>query len=211
MQPEPERQREPGPPSPSSPAGGASYVPKPDLEPRKPGRRLAVLAAALLALGLGFGVMRQAGVQTTAPPAVTQQIAAKTLTVSRKDLDPQVLRALKSGALTPSLAAADPSLVKELRDGSREPYSVRLVDTEAEDGDVVLLLVDGKPLGHFELSNRGATLTLPLRRGQSTSLKVVAEKDGGGGVTFGAASSLGETRSRVMDVGETDAWTVTAP
>jgi hypothetical protein len=89
-------------------------------------------------------------------------------------------------------------------------FSIRLVDTVAEDGDVVVVSVDGQALGRINLSNAGTVLTLPLKPGASTSLKVLAEKDGGGGVTFGAVTSQGQVMSRVMAVGESQDWTVEA-
>ena len=40
-------------------------------------------------------------------------------------------------------------------------------------------------------------------------MKVSATADGGGGVTVGFVSSLGEARTRVMQVGESEEWQVT--
>ena len=132
------------------------------------------------------------------------------MAVSAKDLDQAATAAQAAGRPVAALAQADPALLAQVREGKSDLYSMRLVDTEAEDGDVVLLLVDGKPLGHILLFNRGTVVTVPVGKSKPTVLTIQAEKDGGGGVTFGMASSQGQVLSRVMQVGENETWSVVA-
>jgi hypothetical protein len=47
-----------------------------------------------------------------------------------------------------------------------------------------------------------------LKKGATTKITCLASQDGGGGVTFRAISSVGEMRTRVMAVGESETWTV---
>src|SRR5438552_12154579 len=107
------------------------------------------------------------------------------------------------------LAYATPPIRKALSGGQRGIFRLRVLDNMAEDGDVVWVGLDGVPFGDLELKNAGTELTVALPIGTPALLQVVAERDGGGGgVTFGAASSQGEIRSRVMNVGDREEWTV---
>ncbi|MBI4676618.1 MAG: hypothetical protein HY748_03465 [Elusimicrobia bacterium] len=202
---------------------GAGYTPLPDFETRPKPRRFGPLAALGLALAFGLGGV---GVwhgmrprRPAEPPRVEAQAPApaplaQVLAVGRAEFDRAATEAareaLKRGDVPPVLAQASPDLRREVAEARMDLFSVRLVDTVAEDGDVVIIFVDGKPLGRVDLSNAGAVLTLPLKPGTSTGLKVVAEKDGGGGVTFGAVTSQGQVMSKVMSVGEAQDWTVLA-
>lgn len=107
------------------------------------------------------------------------------------------------------LAYATPPIRKALSGGQRGIFRLRVLDNMAEDGDVVWVGLDGVPFGDLELKNAGTELAVALPIGTPAQLQVVAERDGGGGgVTFGAASSQGEIRSRVMNVGDREEWTV---
>ncbi len=110
--------------------------------------------------------------------------------------------------LSALLSAAPQSARDGLVDGSVSLFTFRLIDFVAEDGDVVDIAVDGAVLARVTLSHSGAVLTLPLKPGQQHALTVTAVFDGGGGVTFGAQSSAGEIRTRVMSVGESDTRTI---
>ncbi|MBI5882220.1 MAG: hypothetical protein HZB91_03850 [Elusimicrobia bacterium] len=204
-------------------AGGAGYTPLPDLEPKPKQRRIGPLAAAGLALVLGLGGLGVWHVRKPEPPAEPANISAQApapasvaqvLAVGRAEFDRAATEAareaLKRGDIPPVLAQASPELRREVAEARMDLFSIRLVDSAAEDGDVVVVSVDGKTLGRVNLSNAGAVLTLPLKPGASTSLKVLAEKDGGGGVTFGAVTSQGQVMSKVMSVGESQDWTVEA-
>lgn len=206
-------------PSPrSQPApGDVGFTPKPEFS--QPRSKAPVLAAAGLAAVMGLGVswqfyFRPSLAEKTAV-VETAPVPSKILLFAAKDLDwettKQARQALQKGEIPPALKAADPVIRQEVQEGARTFYSIRLLDTAADDGDVVLILIDGKPFGPVELSSKGATLTVPLRPGAQTVLSAQALKDGGGGVTFGAESSTGEIRTRVMSVGEQEIWTLNAP
>ena len=87
-------------------------------------------------------------------------------------------------------------------------FSMRLVDDVVEDGDVVLISIDGVPMSYLSLSHAGATLDIPLKKGESHQIKITAVRDGTGGVTLGLQTSAGTIVSRNMAVGESDSWTV---
>ena len=94
--------------------------------------------------------------------------------------------------------------------GKQVIYKVRLIDSIDEDGDVVDLFVNNISYGTVPLMHVGAEVIITLPEGTQAEVKVVARADGEGGVTFGAQTSQGEVRTRVMEVGESDSWTVTA-
>ncbi|MBI2386088.1 MAG: hypothetical protein HYV14_08740 [Elusimicrobia bacterium] len=87
-------------------------------------------------------------------------------------------------------------------------FSMRLIDDVDQDGDVVQILVDGVPVSYLALTHGGATLEIPLKKGESHRVTVKAVRDGVGGVTLGLQTSAGTVVSRRMLVGETDSWTI---
>jgi hypothetical protein len=87
-------------------------------------------------------------------------------------------------------------------------FSMRLLDNMDQDGDVVLISIDGVPMSYLALTNAGATLEIPLKKGESHRITVTATHDGVGGVTLGLQTSAGTILSRNMAVGESETWTV---
>jgi hypothetical protein len=169
------------------------------------------------------------------PPATTQANVEQTLLVSDSDADsaataylqkllaggssapaavsgdqdqPDPLHAANAPALK-QLAEDSPVMAQQLESGRRTLYRLHLLDHLAEDGDEVEVSVDGISQGPVPLSNVGTDMLIPLTQGKPSQIKVTATRDGGGGVTFGVVSSLGEARTRVMQVGESEQWQVT--
>ncbi len=87
-------------------------------------------------------------------------------------------------------------------------FSMKLVDDMDQDGDVVQILIDGVPMSYLSLTHAGATLEIPLKKGESHKITVLAVRDGVGGVTLGLQTSAGMIVSRRMLVGESDSWTL---
>lgn len=87
-------------------------------------------------------------------------------------------------------------------------FSMRLIDDVDQDGDVVQISVDGVPVSYLALTHGGATLEIPLKKGESHRVTVTAVRDGVGGVTLGLQTSAGTVVSRRMLVGESDSWTI---
>jgi len=97
---------------------------------------------------------------------------------------------------------------KAVRSEGYSIFSMRLIDDVAEDGDVVMISIDGVPMSYLSLSHAGAGLEIPLKKGESHQIKVTAIRDGTGGITLGLQTSAGTIVSRNMAPGETDTWTV---
>lgn len=87
-------------------------------------------------------------------------------------------------------------------------FSMRLIDDVAEDGDVVQVSIDGVPMSYLSLSHGGATLEIPLKKGESHRVTITAVRDGTGGVTLGLQTTAGTFLSRTMAVGESENWVV---
>ncbi len=112
-----------------------------------------------------------------------------------------------SGVLD-ALSAAPQTVKEQVRNGSMSLFTFHFVDFVAEDGDIVGVSVDGRDLGRVTLSHAGASLTIPLKPGEQHVIRFTALHDGGGGVTFGAVSSVGRLKTKVMTVGEYDEWVI---
>ena len=177
---------------------------------------MIAIAAAVIAIGAGAFLMLHTPKaplppRTNAP--VTSEVQAQSIFfVSDRDLDPEATEsakaALKEGRIPPVLANVPERTRKEVLSGEQSLYSVRLVDFLDEDGDWVKISINDALFGELLLSNAGAKLTIPLKKGTTTKFTCTASRDGGGGVTFRAISSTGEMRTRVMAVGECESWTI---
>jgi hypothetical protein len=96
----------------------------------------------------------------------------------------------------------------QISSGEQAIYRLQLLDDCAEDGDAVILYANGTSYGKVSLTNKGDVVLVPLPTSALSRIHVLAVEDGGGGVTFGASSSDGAVRSKVMAVGDSDDWTV---
>ena len=215
------------------PPGSAKAPPRP--KPRWHLVGLGVVAAVGLGLG-AWWAMGPGGEPAPPSPATAEAAVESSLLVSAADVDlaateylrkllagglpaakpasagdqqgPDVLHAVNAEAMK-ALAQDSPELAQELQSGRRTLYRLHLVDFLTQDGDEVALFVDGISQGPVSLANAGTEILIPLTPGSSAQIRVVATRDGGGGVTFGLVSSLGEARTRVMHVGESEQWQVT--
>ena len=88
-----------------------------------------------------------------------------------------------------------------LRQGT-DFYHIYLYDSCAEDGDIVEIRLDGVPFAAVPLTNRGATLSVPVSRSAPTQISVRGIHDGGGGITVACRTSQGDFFSRTMAEGE---------
>jgi hypothetical protein len=213
-----------------------AYSPPPSMESpqaaiaaSKMPRRLvgvAVLVAAGLLAGAWYGFSGGGG-SPTSPAVAAVDKQQKTFAVAAVDADLKAteqlkhmlsgggaaaadaddLQAINTSALK-SLAKSTPKTAEEIKSGRRVLYRIYLLDFLAEDGDHVEFSVDGLSFGDTLLKGAGTSILIPLAPGTPAQLKVLATVDGGGGVTVGFLSSLGEARTRIMQVGEFDEWQV---
>jgi hypothetical protein len=216
----------------------AYYSPPPDLAAPVPAAKsgwrwvgVAVLAAAVVAAG-AWCAFRPAGPTDPASSVAAQARSEKTFSVAKADLDlkaTEYLKALLAGksadgagassasdplravnaAALKALAKTSPKTAEDIQSGRCVLYRLYLLDFLAEDGDHAELQVDGVGHGDLYLQNAAKEFLIPLVPGKPTRMKVLATGDGGGGVTVGFVSSLGEARTRVLNVGQSEEWVVT--
>lgn len=144
-----------------------------------------------------------APVQTPSPAPVAQTPAAPTsspLPVAPPELVNPPKAAPQSG-ITPEAA-------KAVTGDGFTMFQMQLIDDCAEDGDVVQVFVDGVPMGFLSLSHSGASLNIPLKKGETHKITITAVRDGGGGVTLGLRTSIGDVVSRNLMVGQSDTWDI---
>ncbi|MBI2789305.1 MAG: hypothetical protein HYX59_11540 [Elusimicrobia bacterium] len=121
---------------------------------------------------------------------------------------PVVPPELMSPAATAPQSVLTPRGQEAVRSDGWSMFSMRLIDDVDQDGDVVQISVDGVPVSYLALTHAGATLEIPLKKGESHRVTVTAVRDGVGGVTLGLQTSAGTVVSRRMLVGESDSWTI---
>jgi hypothetical protein len=211
---------------------GAYYSPPPTVAASvpvaKPVWPLAVLgaavAAASLAVGTWYALKSPGPIPVISAPARNEKVFSVSMVdadlkateylkdvlsgkaAAASDADP--LRAVNAPALK-ALAKTSPKAAEDVKSGRSVLYRVYLLDFLAEDGDRVELSVDGASYGDLYLKNAGQEVLIPLTRGVPSEMNLLATADGGGGVTVGFVSSLGEARTRTLQVGQSEQWQVT--
>jgi hypothetical protein len=112
------------------------------------------------------------------------------------------LEAARAGKPIPGLSSASPELVAAIAKGDVDFYAVRAWDTCAEDGDYISITSsDGARAGSAMIPNAGTTLWIPVVRGTVPQLQLLADRDGGGGVTVGIQTQGGAWYSGILPEG----------
>jgi hypothetical protein len=94
-----------------------------------------------------------------------------------------------------------PELKQTLLSQKPEFFRLTLFDSCDEDGDAVEVLVNGQSFAVVPLTQKGATLSIPVPPG-TTRIALKGVADGIGGITVGGRSSAGDLFWGVMKVGE---------
>ena len=140
----------------------------------------------------------------------TSSLTSSNLMISSENLNWEltnsVRKELSFGRTPDFLKQASPEIIAKIKSEQMSFYKLKIVDTIAQDGDIVKIYIDNLPYAIITLSHIGAEISIPLQKGIINSLQVHAIFDGGGGVTFGAYSNSGEVFSKVMQIGEVETW-----
>ncbi len=106
----------------------------------------------------------------------------------------------------PTLNVKQPSLTggmaASLANGSSDLYQLYVYDSCMEDGDIVDLIINGQHFATVPITHAGATLTIPVQKGQTQTVVLRGVRDGGGGITVAFRSSEGDFFARSMAVGQ---------
>lgn len=89
-----------------------------------------------------------------------------------------------------------------LINGDASFFHLFIYDCCAEDGDIVEVQLNGRPFAMVPITHLGATLSIPLVKGQVTSLAIRGVRDGGGGITVAFQSSEGEAFLGILGVNQ---------
>jgi len=165
---------------------------------------------------MGTGAPAAPAAQAPAPPAAPENTAAPAVpaapAAAPENRPSSPLPVAPPELISPAAAAPQSVLTARGREAVRSDgysiFSMRLIDDVAQDGDVVQISIDGVPMSYLSLSHAGATLEIPLKKGESHRITVTAVRDGNGGITLGLQTSAGTIVSRNMAVGESDSWTI---
>jgi hypothetical protein len=186
----------------------------PPTEARRPGKLKRWIAGAMFLALLGYIGSLQLHQGAEHGPKRTE-LAAASVAVSAQladaDLDQELTtktrEQLRNNVVPDFIKGSDTRLQEAVLSGERDLYRLKLLDTAAEDGDLVEVTIDGMPMGIVSLQNNGNELILPIRKG-STKMQVKGVRDGGGGITFGFRTSDGRVYSRSMDTGQVEQWAI---
>jgi hypothetical protein len=211
---------------------GAFYSPPPGMETTSTASK-APWRMAALGVAAAVGVVAIAWrLLTPSPPDAPLATAAlkdqKHFAVSKVDADLKATQYLKdllegkatgdaggdplhavNAAALKNLAQTSPETADAIKSGKCVLYRLYLLDFLAEDGDRAELSVDGLGFGDIYLKNAGTEFLIPLVANKPAQMKLTATGDAGGGVTVGFVSSMGEARTRTMQVGDYEQWQVT--
>lgn len=140
----------------------------------------------------------------------TQRPNLPSVSVSAADLDQDMtqaaIAAANAGQPIPDLPNVPPSMIRDIRKGEVQFYSLLIFDDHDEDGDIVKIsLGNGMEYGPFPLTNRGTTISIPVKGGVPPSITLHAFKDGypSYGVTCGIKTSDGFWYSNILPEGTT--------
>jgi hypothetical protein len=219
----------------SSQASAAYYSAPPSSELSAPAAKseygpLAVLGVATVAVGVAVGAWYALAPSPPVPTPIAAMLpeSQRVFPVSNVDADLKAteylkgllsgksveasgedpLRAANAEALK-ALTTASPEMAEDIKSGRSVLYRIYLLDFLAQDGDHVELSVNGIGQGDLYLTNAGKEFLIPLAPGVPARMTLTATADGGGGVTVGFVSSLGEARTQTMSVGQSEEWMVT--
>jgi hypothetical protein len=169
---------------------------------------LPVIAALILAVGLGgIAVMNHgSGVNTPPPIAATQ--SQNILTVTGADADQaatdRAIVELKSGTPEPLLAALPDQVKQEILSGDRKFYRIppQVVNGDQfKSGDRISVDFNGTPYGTYDLS-QPVTLDMPLKIGDQVGVHCISVAQGKSTLTADLATVLNPVRCQPLAPGQ---------
>ena len=170
-----------------------------------------VLGLALLLVAGTYGTFNFYTTEEKVLPTVSRNLSSvKKLVLSKTNkntpLTKSIQNELAKGKMPEVIKNADPIIVEKIKSGEMSFYTLKVVDTIAQDGDIVKVFINGVPFSIITLTHIGADISIPLSTESTNTLQIQAIQDGGGGVTFGAYSNLGQVYTKIMNVGDVETW-----
>lgn len=144
--------------------------------------------------------------QQVEAPEVQKQVAEKELKqilVEAQQIpavvNTQTNEPLQRAVVTPEISEG---LKQALLDGDATFFHLYMFDCCAEDGDVIEVQLNGRPFAIVPITHKGATLSVPITKGEVTSVAFRGVTDGGGGITVAFKSSEGDAFVGVINEDE---------
>jgi hypothetical protein len=171
---------------------------------------LPVIAALVLAAGLGgIAVMNHgSGVNTTPPIALAQ--SQNILTVTGADFDQaatdRAMAELNSNTPEPQLAALSAQEKQEILSGERKFYRIPPQTVNGDSfkaGDSISVDFNGTPYGTYDLS-QPVTLDMPLKIGDQIGVHCVSVAQGKSTLTVDLATVLNPVRCQPLAAGQSE-------
>jgi hypothetical protein len=181
----------------------------------KPKRWLMpVIAAIVLAAGLGgIAVMNHGSGVNTAPP-IAATASQNILTVTGADIDQaatdRAITELKSGSPEPLLAALPDNVKQEILSGDRKMYRIPtqgLHGDKFNSGDRISVDFNGTPYGTYDLS-QPITLDMPLKLGDQVGVHCISVAQGKSTLTVDLATVLNPVRCNPLAPGQSQELSV---
>tara|TARA_B100000927_G_scaffold278656_1_gene261536 strand:+ start:273 stop:929 length:657 start_codon:yes stop_codon:yes gene_type:complete len=173
--------------------------------------KLKVFGLALLLIAGTYGTFNFHAPEEKVYPTVSRNLSSVKKLILSKDiknisLTKSIQNELAKGKVPEVIKNADPIIVQKIKSGEMSFYTLKVVDTIAQDGDIVKVFINGMPFSIITLTHIGADISIPLFTENTNTLQIQAIQDGGGGVTFGAYSNLGQVYTKIMNVGDIETW-----
>jgi hypothetical protein len=195
-----------------------AYVPLAHFQskaPRKPDKMLkGFVIAVALALVLGAGVLSYHYEQIIFANHV-QQTSSLHLTLSPGDLDKnttmQAIDALKKGTSIPLISTLSELAKTELLNGERQFYKIPMLgkqNDELRQGDRIRVAFNGTFYGEYDLGQVPATLTLPLKLGDTVTITCLSVSEGKQALSFEMNTFLNPVETDPLRPGEQEVWSV---
>jgi hypothetical protein len=195
-----------------------AYVSLPHLQsqpPRKTNETKKGFAIAVaLALFLGAGTLYY----HYGPPIFAnhvQQADSSHLTLGAGDIDKnttmEAIKALKKGVNIPLISTLSDFAKSELMDGERQFYQIPVLAKQKDElrqGDRIRVAFNGAFYGEYDLGQVPATLTLPLKLGDTVTITCVSVSEGKQSLSFKMNTQLNPVETDTMKPGEQEVWSV---
>jgi hypothetical protein len=186
----------------------------PTPKPKPKSWLMPVIAAVVLAAGLGGVAMMNHGSGINTAPPIASTSSQNILTVTGADIDQaatdRAIVELKSGTPEPLLAALPDNVKQEILSGQRLMYRIPTQGVDGgqfQSGDRISVDFNGTPYGTYDLS-QPITLDMPLKMGDSVGVHCISVAQGKTTLTVDLATVLNPVRCNPLAPGQSQELSV---
>jgi len=194
-----------------------AYVPLPSFRsnaPDKSNKKLkGIIIAVALAAVLGAGMLSYRYEPFFFANHV-QQANSLHLTLGAGDLDKnttvQAIEALKNGTNIPLISTLSDLAKTQLLNGERQFYQIPVLakKDELRQGDRIRVAFNGTFYGEYDLGQVPASLTLPLKLGDTVTITCLSVGEGKQSLSFTMNTFLNPVETDPLKPGDQEVWSV---